>query len=311
MPKHLITILLFSLLSQFASANKIDSLKTDQDVINFMANLGGNPEENRERFKKFIHPVFEIIKEFKKCEANVDTAALHTWIKLDVNKDGLTDLLINGIVGDARVPLLIMDNADGHFKFLSINNTNSIYQTNCVYVTVLNTEDQPLILFHSNYSPSNDAPRERKRSLYVDTLIYKFGNLIEYNSKPEYAAIEWVKLQNEARGQILFTMSFDKVGRSNCRKIKDNLQEGKFKGTIKPDAIQEILSLLDYIDVGKMKNAYSADWTDGISMTLTVRFSDGTVKKIKDYGSIGTFGLRGLYALIHKLTDSQEWEETD
>jgi hypothetical protein len=49
-------------------------------------------------------------------------------------------------------------------------------------------------------------------------------------------------------------------------------------------------------------------WTDDQTAWLRIRFSDGTVKEIKDYGLKGTFGLRLIYSIFFDLRSNQDWK---
>jgi hypothetical protein len=72
--------------------------------------------------------------------------------------------------------------------------------------------------------------------------------------------------------------------------------------------LTEILGLINYIDPVKLKDEYKVSWTDDQTAWLRVRFSDGTVKEIKDYGLKGSFGLRLLYNKFFELRSSQVWK---
>jgi hypothetical protein len=65
--------------------------------------------------------------------------------------------------------------------------------------------------------------------------------------------------------------------------------------------------VLNYINIGETKNYYAVGWTDDLTCFLTIKFTGGSTKKIKDYGERGTFGLRKLYSLFFDLRNSQHW----
>jgi hypothetical protein len=305
MPKYLF-IISFLLLSRFASANKIDSLKTEEDVINFIANLGANPGENRERLKKLFRPTAELIQKIKKYDANVDTSAIHNWIKFDADKNGLTDLLWLGIWEEQLTPFLILDDGNNKFKSVRIGKSDPLSDNICQYVTALSFDKQQLIVFHSNYQAESGI-------LDIDTLTYKFGGVVEYKSKPMHKAIKSIKLEwwgrreNRPRSSLLF----NNTGKGNYNSVNDKKRIEKFKGIIQPEKAQEIFELLDYLSVGQLKDEYSSWWSDGYSNKLIVKFEDGGVKHITDYGQIGTFGLRRLYSLLSELKESQTWRKVN
>ncbi|HEY4291315.1 MAG TPA: hypothetical protein VGN00_29640 [Puia sp.] len=52
----------------------------------------------------------------------------------------------------------------------------------------------------------------------------------------------------------------------------------------------------------------AGDWTDDQTLTVEIRYN-GKVKKIEDYGELGTFGLKRLYSFFFSWKKRVEWEE--
>ncbi len=57
-----------------------------------------------------------------------------------------------------------------------------------------------------------------------------------------------------------------------------------------------------------MNDYYEVNYTDAPTVTLDIFFENGTVKKIKDYGLSGTYGLSAVYSKLTKLGTETEWE---
>jgi hypothetical protein len=50
------------------------------------------------------------------------------------------------------------------------------------------------------------------------------------------------------------------------------------------------------------------EWTDDRTVWLEVHYN-GRVKRIWDYGAIGSRGLEWVYALLYALRDQVEWQK--
>ncbi len=59
--------------------------------------------------------------------------------------------------------------------------------------------------------------------------------------------------------------------------------------------------------INSTKDKYAVNWTDDQASILEITFDNGKVKKIYDYGLIGTFGLDRVYQLLFKLRENQKW----
>ena len=57
------------------------------------------------------------------------------------------------------------------------------------------------------------------------------------------------------------------------------------------------------------KQDYYVDWTDDQDCTLKVVYDNNKVKEVRDYGLIGTFGLKKLYQQLFELRFNQDWKK--
>ena len=96
-------------------------------------------------------------------------------------------------------------------------------------------------------------------------------------------------------------------------KIKDLKTEKEVESFIKSidkeKDYSKIVELLNYIDFPNLKDNYAVNLTDDQTCTLTIIYNNGKVKKIEDYGLIGTFGLDRFYSLMFELRFNQEWKK--
>ncbi|MBK6499838.1 MAG: hypothetical protein IPG00_17450 [Saprospiraceae bacterium] len=70
-----------------------------------------------------------------------------------------------------------------------------------------------------------------------------------------------------------------------------------------------LIELINYIDFTNLKQDYYVDWTDDQDCTLKVVYDNNKVKEVRDYGLIGTFGLKKLYQQLFELRFNQDWKK--
>lgn len=83
--------------------------------------------------------------------------------------------------------------------------------------------------------------------------------------------------------------------------------EGTYQCVIGKQDLDTLFSLIDYLDFPRLREGYSIPVTDNPTAEITITYDDGKVKKIRDYGERGTYGLRTLYRLMDELRFSQKW----
>jgi hypothetical protein len=136
-----------------------------------------------------------------------------------------------------------------------------------------------------------------KLSLKIDTLLYKFGNFVEYQkSSSQYEITE-----------IEYQCSSSWSGINNrCKLTKLNSKEWQLETnsttkSVNSQSMSSIFSLIEYMNVKNLFDMYMVARTDASTVYMKIYFKDGTVKEIEDYGMEGTFSLRLLYELFSKL----------
>jgi Domain of unknown function (DUF6438) len=97
------------------------------------------------------------------------------------------------------------------------------------------------------------------------------------------------------------------AGTDNIDKKNNQKMEGDYAAIIKDTDYNKIICLLNYINFETLKDKYAVNWTDDQSCTLTITYDGGKVKKIEDYGLIGTFGLDRVYQVLFDLRFNQDW----
>jgi hypothetical protein len=226
------------------------------------------------------------------------------FYKADFDQNGYTDLLAIG--EDYHFAILIVW-GDRHDSLKLNRLTRRPFQW-CTYPKIVNDS---IIRYYSTRPRATGA-------LDAVNLIFKYGDFIEYNPHPANYPIEKIEYQTTMcfgtcpqfslvinnNKSAVFEAEQDNRPSGNAEEIT-----GTFTTVIDDRAYKEIIDLLRYIDFPHLKDAYTVDWTDDQTCTLTVTYGNGRVKTITDYGLIGTYGLDRLYQLLFELRFNQDWKK--
>jgi hypothetical protein len=278
------------MISKLMFANRIDSLKTDQDVVEFLKTL----EENfrSDKYQAIQLRSTETIRQDLNCDGIADKWQVKNWEKTDFNRDGLMDLVIMLYWYDYGV-YVVMDNGNNKFKLHTLS--YNIFEK-CELAKPVAINGEQFLLFS-----------EKKA---IDTLTYKNIGFVELNRHPSNYNIDSVEFRTGyCYGSCpVFSIKFDKDGHAEYDAGTYNPKEGKFFATLQKDKLETILGLINYLSIRNLKDNYNVSWTDDQTAWLRIRFADGTIKEIKDYGLKGTFGLRLIYSIFFDLRSNQDWK---
>ena len=274
-----ISILLF-FISSVCLGNKTDDLKTPEDVLRFIKRTF----DKQDRFHIKTDKTNSI--DFK-------------YIKLDINKDGLTDILINGIY------LYAIIDKGGR------NNLEENYiggrHFNCQLLSLDTSKSLPILVIQKD----NDYDNETGKDIIFkpDTLINLYGGFIEYNSSPKQIDFKQIKIKTlPCFGSCpIFEMTINNNRQAMLNAKEYNKLTGIYKSNIDEKTFDELIGLLTYLNIDSLKNNYSIGWTDNPSIDTEIEYN-GMIKKIHDYGLEGSFGLKRLYDIFYKFKGTQDWE---
>jgi hypothetical protein len=193
---------------------------------------------------------------------------------------------------------VIMDKGNGKFETLTLS--YNIFEK-CELAKSIGLDNGKAVLYFQ---------RQSKLKSRLDTLVNKYGNFVEYNSMPASYKIDSISFRTGyCYGSCpVFSIATDKNGNAIYEAGSYNPKMGTFNAVIDPTIVSELIGLINYIDVLKLKDDYKVSWTDDQTAWLRIRFSDGTVKEIKDYGLKGSFGLRLIYNKFFDLRSTQTWK---
>lgn len=291
-------LLLLLLIPATFYGQQIDTINSDSTALAFMKSINviraeGKVEVNA-GLRRSLDSAFPVITTAKYYE------------KADFDNNGYTDLLFNGDNGysylDAggliSLPMVILSYGKDSFqvKDLSIRD-----QVLFIGGNVLHTSEQPLIgMIYLRVLEDRKSKKGYKEILGFDTLVCAFNQFVE-KKQPAHNIIHKVS--------FLFSCGFS----ITCRNYKLELTQDTtwlyrqdedlfhiMKYVAKTDTVlwNQVTGLLTSVDFPHLKNDYKIGQTDNASACLTIQHDRDKVKAIKDYGLMGTFGLRAVYDLF-------------
>ena len=294
--------LLFS--SQIVFANKVDDLKTDEDVQKFFVSIDTNLISPKYARDVKVFSTARILND-ENCYPSAKNWGVKNWVKADFNNDGRTDLLVT-IYWESYTNYIAIDKGDNTFQLINISYSPS---PQCELINTIKKDNMQLVLFHRiNFY----FQKHRQNAIIhseTDTLIYKFGGFVELNRKPVHYKIDSITFNTGACYGTCptFEISIDKFGNAGYIAGQWSKKPGTYKAIISKDDLNKLDSIINYIAIKKLKNSYAVNWTDSPTCSIKVNFADGSVKYISDYGELGTFGLQEIYNRFFNFTANQNW----
>ena len=266
-------------------ANEIDQLRTKEEVKVFLV---------KRVDKKYKGEVFE--------GTPPDTNGYgHRFFTFDVDGNGLTDLVVN----DTYLFIVFDEGRKGYVVREPGGRKHDFHRTELVGIdsSVLPLR---LVVGQEKYSGRRqDPPGYRK-----DTVVFYSGDFIEFNDRPDTALeLQEIKVRtNHCFGSCpIFEMAVDGKGAARYHAIEFNKEEGLYTGTVPTGEFATMMGVLRYLPLQKLDSSYTVDWTDDQTIELEIRYKGG-VKRIVDYGEVGSYGLIRLYGFFFRWKELVKWE---
>lgn len=315
--------------------SKIDSLKTKEEIQNFVQKLDypfvryRDFDDSIKIYKALKKFQLKKIKNFHRGRDSIikiiadSLNVTKSFYKADIDNNGFTDLVIigddkscsGGLSGSCDYSVYALMS----FESDSINPVNLMRNQstmNYIVPKLKETNDKiSLIIFEPPYNYRN--------SIKKTELAYKYGTFVENNNNPKNYNIEKIEYETEACfGECpIFKLTIYNNREAKLNAIEYNTSnpnlweyeisqelKGKFKTTVDNKNYREIVGLLNYLDFPTLEDYYHLSATDLSASKLTITYNNGKKKTISDYGKIGTLGLKKVYKLISNLRTNQEWE---
>ncbi|WP_178985140.1 DUF6438 domain-containing protein [Winogradskyella helgolandensis] len=295
-------------------------------------------------YRKFEEFELKRISEFQRdCRFDEDTLTKKVADSLKINKsfyksdfdnNGFTDLLI---IGDAHTCLGMAGCKESEyiscdFSVYSLMNfgndsinsidLNFVTQTLSLVPKIIETQNGSFIELHKpkDYNPENGKLEIINKTI---PLIYKYGTFIERNTKNQEYGIENIEFiaHGCVAGCSEFIISIDnnKNAKFNAinynwfdKNISQDLEpndiDGEYKTQVSDNHFKELYGIINYLDFPSLDNSYYSGAMHSSSVTLKITYDSGKIKTIKDYGLIGTYGLKRVYEMFYELRFNQEWK---
>lgn len=237
-----------------------------------------------------------------------DTVNTQPWLKVDLDNNGLADLLVRGFEDGRFVTKIVFNNKDDKPNLRDFSRS---FWFPCSAFRPITLNDTKL-LEYINYYRERNKTGQSELKIWTRQLIFKFGSLIEYNESPKKHAVTSVTYAaNGCFGECpIFTISIEKDRSAVFKAGRYNKKEGDFKSNLRVADYSEIIDLLNYIDFTKLNDEYPTKVSDGPSCELTIKTENGETKVVKDATMQGTLGLARLYEIFDNLRTNQRWIKT-
>lgn len=266
----------------------IDKIKSKQDVAQFLKTI------DAEHFDKFS--IFKTDKTPKEYRVVKDCIYSNNYYKIDFNKDGATDLLI-----DAQLLLVIIDKGNNTFQINNIDNCEGVSPG--YSLQAIDTAYSQLIVTKLGYT--YDIPDTSKLR-----LVYKFNHIIAFNDSPSNIPIQSLKINFGGCFGFCpeFEMNITQDRIVIYTAVNNNERTGVYKTTLSEYDWKMLCDLLNYINFVTLNDSYHVNWTDDATTTISIHYNSNKNKRIHDYGQQGTIGLEALYSTILLWRKTQNWE---
>ncbi len=242
--------------------------------------------------------------------------------KADFDNNGYTDLLVIGdnhtcssssVEPCSFTPIVVMNFGPNNIKIIPIN----LDYTDAIAPLVSYKEDQPFLMVFKKKRDYITKKIIKKKY----QLTYRFDNFIEYNPHPSSRTVSniqfisglcfgecpYYKLELSNQGQSTFYAY--EYNRPTATSSPSMLMEGVYTTTLSSRTFKKLEELINYCDFQNNKNNYFVTRTCSSTGYIKITYTNGEVKRIQDYGMVGTYGLRILYHEFAKLRFNHQWKK--
>ncbi len=280
---YLLSFLLIFVYPSFG--NKIDSLKSDDDVL------------------AFLPPFFSDFQRGFSFERTIndtprgDSLNAHNWFKTDIDNNGETDLVVFELRYGPRLFAILSIKG----KFKKIIGANG-YNADFIYPVLKRLDNRNVILLHHLNQISFDrvTSAETTTPMKSDTITVLGNCFVNHLKSPRHYRIEKIEIYNngacEGECPKIDVVIYPQAYISKCKKTEWWNKGKKHLGKLSASKIKDIIYLFNNSNFSYFKNRYENDWSDQTTTTMIITYDGGKKKTISDYGSSsGNFTLNSIY----------------
>ncbi len=143
-----------------------------------------------------------------------------------------------------------------------------------------------------------------------DTLVYKFGGILEYNAKPTTKEIRFIQVHSFCQfgGCPDYRMKIDSARNMILSNIKNTDQDiGKYAAFCDEDMFKQIFELANYIRMNKASQKFGEESADHV-FTMIITYQDDSAVTWYDYEQGASLAISQLYELMYRVKTSASWE---
>lgn len=306
--KYTLTIFFLLVFLYSNSQLKIENIKTDEDVINFVDEYG---KKNKMEWKKIDFDIYNVVQKktlSKKEITFFDSLTSIKWIKADFNNDQKVDLIFSGRLYSQLGILAFLTQGDSVVCNSVGSSVFGYYPTG---ISLINLEGTNLLTV-SSFIRDNINSEFEQESFKSDTLIYKFGGLVEYTkSRKDDFLFDSIYFRVMSNWMGVVQVPLMKIYRNGLIRLYKNEHSwykdsaiwvnGIYEFKIEKRQIEELGMLLEYINFLNLDSKYETKFVYDLSTATTVIYYNGKSKEVSDYGFHGTFGLNFLYRKFNEI----------
>lgn len=312
----LTSILLFLCLWSTGFSQSFDEFTLDKEVSVFAKN----------EFKDLKNFELGIDCPEEENQWYLDSLDYSPWYVGDFNGDEIPDLFLTGKENKQQTHYIIMgkDELDEEASFSLIPVYPPKVRGNLIVPFVEETRKGLLIIFRhfetSVRTETRNGVEVRVPRTYQDyyklglikkdTLVYKFGGILEYNPQPEYRDIRFLQIHSYCQYGACpdFKMKIDSARNMILANIKNTEQDiGKYASFCDEVTFQKIFDLARYLKLPKSSQKFGEESADHV-FTMIIMYQDNTSKTWYDYEQGATLAISQLYELMHQVKTNANWE---
>jgi hypothetical protein len=273
--------------------NAIDLLSTDAQVINFITTNIPQYSKTIIQFEKYHH-----------ANGNsIDSIPERNWMKCDLGSNGESDLMVFNADG---IDLLTIVSENGKFKL--IQSVFLWFDSRFIKPEIKKVNGENLVLlFHAD----GDYDEQRNWLIYsnlvCDTVVYKYGYLLNYLVNPHHYSIEKIETKDDGSCMgcsMKETISID-VNSLQCTCLKTGAysQTKSYSGQLTVEQMKTIVLLLNYSNFPELNDIGLNNGlpTDQSTTIMTIIYDNGKIKTIKNYGPSGNITIRTIYSIAFNV----------
>jgi len=284
-----LVVILFITNISFCQA--IGQLKSDSDALAFL----------KEKF-----PALDSFQYVSKPGST--SSESKKWDVADFDKNSKADLLISGTVDGVRnMAYVVLADGDNHYRLEDVS-PGGYYLVPVSVIKKIGNDNAILLL-------QSVSGRE-----WMDTLTFKYGVFMKFHSVVITKKISLLHYRSTGCPgdcpvyKLIIDSSnvtMEALGPGGMNRKPGDTLRGTYNSNLTREKFNELTELVNYIDPLSLNSHYSVSKSDVPTGIIEIVFTDGTFKRIDDYGKVGTPGLIVLHKFLDNLRTSQSWKKTE